>query len=563
MKNSMFYQTKDSVILNYSKIYPKNEIEIINSPYFKEIVADYFEYISNHEIKTKKYLLQNDDMETAVTNFVLFLRKLVVLDINEIHDIYLDDRKQALIVIEQLYNFYRKKLRLGIIEVRDEGSTHKNFINIDTKINQLVLSLYRLLEEKIQGFPNKIYRQLNAASDGCLMVRELNWQNKGYEKLSSISFIESIALRTPLLIHPSSNKRTGSFDEIFENPIQSFNENPNEWLCYPAMIGESLSFLYFHKDFIASGIALANLFELAPKQLYENKKPDLICLFGMQHQESGCKFFYDSDNDIYVGYVAHEKKIEYFGYLKKTALTLHNVSMIRKNKLPIHGSMVKIYFKNGTIKNVAFMGDSGAGKSETIEALRIVGENHIDQMEVIFDDMGSFEIIDGNIYAQGSEIGAFVRLDDLEKGTAYRDMDRSIFMNPETENARVVLPVSTYETITTKHKVDIFLYANNYDDAYGLNRFSNIEDAKKTFVEGKRQALGTTQEVGISTTFFANPFGPQQKQEESLKLIDAVFDTFLNSNTYLGEIYTRLGVDRSSAGLKVTAKRLLEILEIS
>ena len=35
----------------------------------------------------------------------------------------------------------------------------------------------------------------------------------------------------------------------------------------------------------------------------------------------------------------------------------------------------------------------------------------------------------------------------------------------------------------------------------GLHRFDNIEDAKATCVEGKHLAKGTTQEVGISTTY--------------------------------------------------------------
>lgn len=570
-----FYHNQDIVLLNYTKTYPKNEIDVLNSEAFKQIFTAYFDYVMQTKIKTKLYLLGGDEKqekEIAIQNFLHFLKKLLVFDLSEIKDPYLEDRKQALEIVENLYNFYRKKLRLGLMEVQDHaesaeqrssqmGSAQRNFISIDTEFNRIVLSLYRILEEKLQGFPNKIYRQLNAASDGSLLLRKVEWQDEGYEKLKDIGFIDTLMLRTPLILHPSTNKRTGSFDEIFENPIHRFTENPSDWMCYPAKIGESLSFLYFHKDFIASGITLANLFELAIPEEYRNKKPDLICLFGMQHEEKGCKFYYDEKNQLYVGYVAYEKKIEYFGYFKKTALTLHNVSMLAKKKLPIHGSMVKIFFKNGKVKNVAFMGDSGAGKSETIEALRMVGEDKIDQMEVIFDDMGSFALENGKVVAQGTEVGAFVRLDDLEKGTAYRDMNRSIFMNPETDNARVVLPSSTYETIIEKHPVDIFLYANNYDDRYGMKRFENIEDAKHTFIEGKRKALGTTQEVGISTTFFANPFGPQQKQEESMVLINQIFESFLQTNTYLGEIYTRLGVDKSTAGLKKAAEELLTFLE--
>ena len=141
------------------------------------------------------------------------------------------------------------------------------------------------------------------------------------------------------------------------------------------------------------------------------------------------------------------------------ALTLHNVAMMAKGWLPIHGSMVNIHLKDGRSKGVVFMGDSGAGKSETIEALQLLGMDEIVSMDVIFDDMGSLHEEKGLVKAQGTEIGAFIRLDDLDKGSPYKTMDRSIFMNPESVNARVVIPISTYAQVVSSHKVDFFLYA--------------------------------------------------------------------------------------------------------
>ena len=158
------------------------------------------------------------------------------------------------------------------------------------------------------------------------------------------------------------------------------------------------------------------------------------------------------------------------------------------------------------------MGDSGAGKSESIEALKAVGHDIIRDIEVVFDDMGTIHIEDGVPYGQGTEIGAFVRLDDLDPGTPYRDMDRAVIMGPENPNARMVVPASPYRVVVHNHTIDLFAYANNYTDEYGLKQ-RPIEDVKETCKQGKRMALGTTQEVGISTTYFANPFGPMQKQE--------------------------------------------------
>jgi predicted GTPase len=51
-------------------------------------------------------------------------------------------------------------------------------------------------------------------------------------------------------------------------------------------------------------------------------------------------------------------------------LTLHNAIMMKRGRLPVHGAMVKINLKGDKSANIIFMGDTGAGKSESLEAFR-------------------------------------------------------------------------------------------------------------------------------------------------------------------------------------------------
>jgi len=150
-------------------------------------------------------------------------------------------------------------------------------------------------------------------------------------------------------------------------------------------------------------------------------------------------------------------------------------------------------------------------------------------------------------------------LDDLDKGTAYRDIDRSVFFNPENMNARIVIPAAPHSVVVASHDIDMVIYANNYDDKRGLHRFMNKEEAKSAFLEGKRFALGTTQEKGLSTTFFANPFGPMQKQAQCLPIFNQMFDALFEKNVFVGEIYTCLGLpNKGNDGLKIAAYQLLD-----
>lgn len=44
------------------------------------------------------------------------------------------------------------------------------------------------------------------------------------------------------------------------------------------------------------------------------------------------------------------------------SLTLHNLAMMEKGWLPIHGAFVNITLKDGRKKGIMLMGDSGAGE---------------------------------------------------------------------------------------------------------------------------------------------------------------------------------------------------------
>ncbi len=289
----------------------------------------------------------------------------------------------------------------------------------------------------------------------------------------------------------------------------------------------------------------------------------MILLFGLQETEDGVSHYYhDEANDIWVGEVPYNDKTTYFGYMKKMCLTLHNLHMIDKGNLPIHGSMVRISFSNDKNKTVVFFGDSGAGKSESIEALQEIADDKIISMETIFDDMGSFTLTDegAGLYAQGTETGAFVRLDDLSSAVAFNNMDRGVYLNPELSNARVIIPANAFERVVEHHEIDMWVYANNYSDEIGLHRFDDKDEAKETFISGKRRALGTTDEVGMTTTFFANPFGPVQEEAKTRPIIDNVFDKLYANDTYVGEIYTHLGNDKSKSSLNESAQELLNVL---
>lgn len=564
MKETL-YLKDDLAILNYSAGYAHSGDQLLNSSTFSNYVQNYLDYLKTYNDKLYFYAVDGKTPREATFEILKLLRMLRIFKVNEIESIYLNDKAKLLEFVEEMYNYWKKHQRFSVMSVGQGNAIQDlGFVSADSKFNTLILSLYRNIEEQIMGIKNRVYRQLQAGTNASIAVRKhdsLKLSSK-YDKLRDIEYIESVMLRTPMILHPKSNKRTGMFTETDVNPIEKFTGNSEEWFCFPCKIGSLLAFLYFHRDFIASAVSLANLFELANTEECR-KKPDLVCLFGNEDGEDATTFHFDAEDDVWIGCVSYNERIEYFGYLKKMSLTLHNVRKMQKGWLPIHGAFVNITMKSGKRKGIMLMGDSGAGKSESIEALKVAGTDVIKDIEVVFDDMGTIHLEDGIPYGQGTEIGAFIRLDDLDPGTPYRDMDRSIFMNPESSNnARVITPAAPYEVVAMNHKIDLFAYANNYDDKLGLHRFNNINEAIDTCKEGKRMAKGTTQEVGISTTYFANPFGPMQQQDVCEPLIDEMFASLADQNVFIGEIYTHLGLDKENRdGINKAAIELLDFIE--
>ncbi|WP_338630553.1 phosphoenolpyruvate carboxykinase [Clostridium baratii] len=574
-----FSMSNDKVIINFTAKYCSTFEGVLESEGFRRVLDSYLRRIQNKRTLSYRYLskaLNSEDVLVLRRDLMRAFKFLTVMNVEEIVEFnekyteLLTQKEELIGLVEELYLFWRRLERYTLINGGrlDNGLARISFTEANDSLSKLILRLYRKVEKNILDKQPKVFRQIPAGGNSCIMINKILWpMPNGYEALENIPFIDSILLETPFITYPKRNTRTGMFSEVYENPLKYANINEDHWFCYPAKVGELLAYIYFHRDYMAHGITLCNLFEMARKEECRGRKPDMIYVFGANDEDGdeGLKtvFYEDKENDIMLGYVNHSEEIDYFGYMKKMTLTLHNLIMIKRGNLPIHGAMVNITLKDGKTANVAIMGDSGAGKSESLEAFRTLGEEHISNMTIIFDDMGTFKLKDGKIFGYGTETGAFVRLDDLDQGYAFKEMDRSIFMNPDKTNARLVMPVAPYNEIIKGYEIDLFYYANNYDEVEeggnSISYFENAKDAIKVFRSGARMAKGTTSEKGLVESYFANPFGPAQKQEETDKLLDKYFNAMFDGTVKVGQLRTCLGVKgQEKVGPRNAALELFE-----
>jgi energy-coupling factor transporter ATP-binding protein EcfA2 len=584
--------TRNKVIMDYARVYCDTPEKLLRSQLFNEIAERFIERCAVKGSTLFAFLIESlphvgrGELAASVVKLFRLLHAYSADEITAMDKGFEDilfRREDLHEFLEELYNYWRRFERFIYIEApRRIGTSHgelhgAQFIKANEEFQNLVLQVYRRTAENIIGKGPNVYRQLPAGANMGMLIEKVDWDcPELYAPLRDIPFVRLTLIQPPLILYPGMNKRKGAFEEIDGITSGMLRLDPSRWFCYPAKVGELTAFIYFHEDFISLGLSLSNLFEIATYEDVLGKRPDLVLVFGLEGDGPGREtvlfrgtvFFDDRANGLMTGLIKRSEEVDYFGYFKKMTLTLHNIAMLKRGRLPLHGAMVHIKLKTGDSANVLIVGDSGAGKSETLEAFRTLSEEHICDLKIIFDDMGSLGIDRNGIVAgYGTEIGAFVRLDDLEAGYAYQEIDRSIFMNPDKTNARLVIPVTRYNHLVRGYKVDFLLYANNYEqvneEVKAIEFFQTPEEALSVFRRGARLAKGTTDEKGLVHTYFANPFGAPQRREEHEKQASFYFGRMFAAGVKVGQVRTRLGIEGfEQTGPRAAAMELFNIIRL-
>ncbi len=556
--------------------------ELLESKLFKEILRRCIRYLKKHSSPLLEIFGDREINEESIQVLAATLKVLakipanVVTNMVEDSEVFLKDSKRLNGFVEYLYNYWRYYDRFIIctsdIEAIDKRP-YRVFNRTVEMLTHLIRGTYRDIQENISNKHPRVYRQVNAGSEVAAIAQltQVDLPRGVYQKLSEVPVIRQALVYPPLVLYPPMNKRTGRFEKVGQNPLEKVDIDPDHWICYPAKVGPLNIHIFIHKRFYELGFSLCNLFELIEDDEI-NKKPDAVYVFGVEEDnikdmaDYPTMFYDDQENEMLVAAAPNSQRFGYFGYLKKMVLTLHNIIMMKRGRLPFHGALVNIMLTNDKIATVLLIGDTGGGKSETLEAFRILGEEYLREMVIIADDMGSLDIGEhNNIIGYGTEIGAFLRLDDLQPGYAFGQIDRAIIMSPGRTNARIVLPVTNIDNVLKGWDIDYVLYANNYENIDAdhpiIEICKNYKDAVNIFREGMVMSKGTTTTTGLTHSYFANIFGPPQYRELHEVLADKFFKAFFDCGIKVGQLRTRLGIAGfEMKGPQEAAKELLHMI---
>ncbi|MEF9920668.1 MAG: hypothetical protein RR741_06085 [Erysipelotrichaceae bacterium] len=355
--------------------------------------------------------------------------------------------------------------------------------------------------------------------------------------LDKILFVDQIVLHhLPLL----NTKVTSNHSHIIKSNefiYKNLSMNHQDYVALSIVITNIHATIYIPKRCSSIVLSLCSMYALCPPPTHV----DFICIYGLNTSHNMNHYYHDETNRMMIGLISGDEDIDYFGCIKNMISCLYHTLCIEKNDLPIQGSMLELE-KDNKLFSIVFLGNQGSGKSEMIEELSKQAIKNGYQPRCIFDDVGTLHYLDNDIWATGCEIGSFIGIDNSRNSFLFNHLSHSIFMNTKQKNAHLIEPATlSKENIFAFHKVNALFYLNNYDMKDKIHFFTNLNEGKEVFLQGKfmnNDSIPQFQEI-----MFANPYGILQNKEKSLALIHKFLDIIYINNINIGEIYTKFAYE--------------------
>ncbi|MDO5649902.1 MAG: hypothetical protein Q4G11_04780, partial [Gallicola sp.] len=309
--------SNDKAMINFSINYCDTEEKVLESEAFLSVLRHFFKKASQSKDRNYKllmnYLNDFDDVEEYLIRLAKLLTILSSQEISENFTAYKDvyeRRNEFNSLVEDIYTYWRNLERYSMIyETKGpKGIGQSSFLTSKMNFDNLILSMYRKITANLTLETINVHRQVPAGTNVGLVLKDTIWPiPEGYESLSDIPFIKDLYIETPFITYPRRNKRDGFFEKTKTNPMPSLGINPNHFFCYPMWVGDLLTFVFGHRDFMTHLISLSNLFEMAKESEIAGRKPDLMLIFGANDPDGKAAngYYIDTENEIVLGYVSH------------------------------------------------------------------------------------------------------------------------------------------------------------------------------------------------------------------------------------------------------------------
>ncbi len=206
---------KRQVVFNFSEKFCTTETEVLNSDCFREVWSRYIKNLFATENQSFLPVLTIFP-KSKVVNYTIDLFKLLLsFSIDEIENLNpfyakaLEMRDVLYDLVQNFYDYWRRLERYAVVMNRAtrDGVESTSFVKAQSQFNNVILSTYRSVSEKLFGASFPVYRQLPAGVNAALLIAKNEWMKKDspYYFLAKSEAIEQIVIRPPFISYSLQN----------------------------------------------------------------------------------------------------------------------------------------------------------------------------------------------------------------------------------------------------------------------------------------------------------------------------------------------------------------------
>lgn len=348
--------------------------------------------------------------------------------------------------------------------------------------------------------------------------------------LQSIYFVDSIHLHKPASIDTQVDTTLMAITISPTFLFQDLSINACDFLALSIQIADKHGIVFLPARQLGLLCACASLYQIE-KPAMQN---DFFLLFGISSSKECRSIYFDETNNMFIGLVSGKQSCASFGCLKDMIVTLYHSICIKKHDYPLHAAMITLHFPTRDI-GLILAGEERSGKSEIMDALLHICEAASLPCTKVFDDQGTLHDLDNDIYATGSEIGAYIHAEALPRSSIFENIASSVMVKEHNQTTHFLTPFTTHEETLRFHKVDMCIYLDSYTKAKGYHTLDDIGQAISLFQTGIHYKQ---RHIGPAYSPFFNPFGPAQYPAESTLLLRKYLEIMFLNNIKVGIFYS-------------------------
>ncbi|MCI9524748.1 MAG: hypothetical protein HFF01_06840 [Erysipelotrichaceae bacterium] len=294
--------------------------------------------------------------------------------------------------------------------------------------------------------------------------------------LNDITFVDQILMRHSFQLSFPNQLSYPKIMYAKSLPIRSLSIDPNSYFGVGVQIGDMQGFIFVPKRFAMMISAIAALYALRD----HITTPQFLLFYGCIGTKEENLVYYDATNECYIGLSMKQSPSCSILECSQMMQSLLCLKTLKKKDLTLSSSMISLCEEE---IGILFLGKDHFGKSTILQTMIDVCETNGIVFRQLFDHYGTLHILDDQLAATGSLIGALLDEHVIYKHQFQHKNAYHVRLCDSSNHSFALTPFTTYESICRFHSVHVICILDNTFESNEIERIISLEKAKTYFYD--------------------------------------------------------------------------------